>query len=279
MEVKEIIKTKDIKAKKKFGQNFLIDQNILNKIVDASNIENKNVIEIGPGLGSLTNLLVKKAKKLVCYEIDVDMINILKEEYNIYNNIEILHKNFLNINLNSEINQYFNNEDVVVVSNLPYYITTAILTKILEETKKVKSIIVMVQKEVAYRLCGKPSTKDYNSLSVLIQYYTNPCILFNVSPKCFIPAPDVDSTVIKLELKDELPVLLNESFFLKFNRIIFSQRRKTLYNNIKSNYNLTKEEIEKVILNNNLSLTVRAEALSVEQIIKLSDDLYSTINK
>ncbi len=279
MEVKEIIKTKDIKAKKKFGQNFLIDQNILNKIVDASNIENKNVIEIGPGLGSLTKLLVKKAKKLVCYEIDVDMINILKEEYNIYNNIEILHKDFLNINLNSEINQYFNNEDVVVVSNLPYYITTAILTKILEETKKVKSIIVMVQKEVAYRLCGKPSTKDYNSLSVLIQYYTNPCILFNVSPKCFIPAPDVDSTVIKLELKDELPVLLNESFFLKFNRIIFSQRRKTLYNNIKSNYNLTKEEIEKVILNNNLSLTVRAEALSVEQIIKLSDDLYSTINK
>lgn len=279
MEVKEIIKTKDIKAKKKFGQNFLIDQNILNKIVDASNIENKNVIEIGPGLGSLTNLLVKKAKKLVCYEIDVDMINILKEEYNIYNNIEILHKDFLNINLNSEINQHFNNEDVVVVSNLPYYITTAILTKILEETKKVKSIIVMVQKEVAYRLCGKPSTKDYNSLSVLIQYYTNPWILFNVSPKCFIPAPDVDSTVIKLELKDELPVLLNESFFLKFNRIIFSQRRKTLYNNIKSNYSLTKEEIEKVILNNNLSLTVRAEALSVEQIIKLSDDLYSTINK
>lgn len=279
MEIKEIIKTNDIKAKKKFGQNFLIDQNILNKIVDASNIENKNVIEIGPGLGSLTNLLVKKAKKLVCYEIDVDMINILEKEYNIYNNIEILHKDFLNINLNSEIKKHFNNEEVVVVSNLPYYITTAILTKILEETKKVKSIIVMVQKEVAYRLCGKPSTKDYNSLSVLIQYYTNPCILFNVSPKCFIPAPDVDSTVIKLELKEELPALLSESFFLRFNRIIFSQRRKTLYNNIKSNYNLTKEEIEKVILNNNLSPTVRAEALSVEQIIKLSDGLYSTIIK
>lgn len=279
MEIKEIIKNNNIIAKKKFGQNFLIDKNILNKIVDASNIDNLNVIEIGPGLGSLTNLLVQKAKKLVCYEIDVDMVNILNDNYNSYNNIEIIHEDFLKLDLNKEIDNHFNGEDVVVVSNLPYYITTAILTKILEETKKIKKIIVMVQKEVALRLTGKPSTKDYNSLSVLIQYYTISNLLFNVSPKCFVPAPEVESSVVSLELKDELPFLLNEDFFLKFNRNIFSQRRKTLYNNIKSNYNLSKELIEQLILSNNLSLTVRAESLSVDEIIKLSDCLYNTINK
>lgn len=279
MEIKEIIKNNNIIAKKKFGQNFLIDKNILNKIVESSNIDNLNVIEIGPGLGSLTNLLVKKAKKLVCYEIDSDMINILNNQYQTYNNIKIINEDFLKLDLNKEINNHFNGEDVVVVSNLPYYITTAILTKILEETKKIKKIIVMVQKEVALRLTGKPSTKDYNSLSVLIQYYTEAKLLFNVSPKCFVPAPDVESSVISLDLKEELPSLLNEDFFLKFNRNIFSQRRKTLYNNIKANYNLSKDLIEKVILDNNLSLTVRAENLTVDEILKLSDYLYNTINK
>lgn len=279
MEIKEIIKNNNIIAKKKFGQNFLIDKNILNKIVESSNIDNLNVIEIGPGLGSLTSLLVKKAKKLVCYEIDSDMINILNNQYQTYNNIKIINEDFLKLDLNKEINNHFNGEDVVVVSNLPYYITTAILTKILEETKKIKKIIVMVQKEVALRLTGKPSTKDYNSLSVLIQYYTEAKLLFNVSPKCFVPAPDVESSVISLDLKEELPSLLNEDFFLKFNRNIFSQRRKTLYNNIKANYNLSKDLIEKVILDNNLSLTVRAENLTVDEILKLSDYLYNTINK
>lgn len=278
MEVRDIIIKEKIKAKKNFGQNFLVDQNILKKIVDATDIDGKNVIEIGPGLGSLTSLLVKKAKKLVCYEIDKDMIEVLKREYSDKTNITILHNDFLKVDIQQDIKQYFNNENVILVANLPYYITTAILTKILEETNKIKKIVVMVQKEVAMRLSGKPSTKDYNSLSVLIQYYTNVKTLFNVSPKCFIPAPDVESSVISITLKDEKLQLENEEFFLKFNRSIFIQRRKTLYNNIKTAYPLSKETIENILLSNDLPLTVRAENLTVEQIVKLSNDIYITIN-
>ena len=193
--------------------------------------------------------------------------------------IEIIHQDFLKINIQDEIKKHFGNESVVLVANLPYYITTAILTKILEETKMIELIIVMVQKEVALRLAGKPSTKDYNSLSVLMQYYTDVKMLFNVAPTCFIPAPEVESTVIEIKLKQDRLPLINEEFFLKFNRNIFIQRRKTLYNNIKSAYPLSKEIIEDIIKKNNLPLTVRSEALNVEQIVKLSNDVYSTLNK
>lgn len=273
MNIKEIIKNEGIIAKKKFGQNFLTDQNILNKIVMNAEIENKNVIEIGPGIGSLTQYLVEKAKKVVCYEIDSDMVNILNNYFQNYSNLTILEQDFLKCNLQKELKEHFNNEEVIVVANLPYYITTAILTKIIEEGQNVKSIVVMVQKEVAERLCGKPSTKDYNSLSVLIQYYMDASILFDVSPKCFIPEPNVTSAVIKLTRKSELLELKDEAFFLKFNRLIFSMRRKTLYNNIKNSLNLSKEEIESILLKNNLNVNVRAENLTVEQIVKLSNDL------
>ena len=193
MNIKELIINENIKAKKKFGQNFLIDGNVLTNIVTKADIKNKNVIEIGPGLGSLTEYLIKDAKKVVCYEIDTDMVDILTKRYNNNDVVTILHQDFLKVNLKEDIYKYFKDEEVIVVANLPYYITTAILTKILEETKQVKRIVVMVQKEVAMRLSGKPSTKDYNSLSVLIQYYTNVKILFNVSPKSFIPALSASS--------------------------------------------------------------------------------------
>ena len=279
MEIRNIIIKENIKAKKNFGQNFLIDQNILNKIVNANDLQAKNIIEIGPGLGSLTGLLAERAKKLVCYEIDKDMVEVLMKRYTNNDKIEIIHQDFLKINIQDEIKKHFGNESVVLVANLPYYITTAILTKILEETKMIELIIVMVQKEVAMRLAGKPSTKDYNSLSVLMQYYTDVKMLFNVAPTCFIPAPEVESTVIEIKLKQDRLPLINEEFFLKFNRNIFIQRRKTLYNNIKSAYPLSKEIIEDIIKKNNLPLTVRSEALNVEQIVKLSNDVYSTLNK
>ena len=279
MEIRDIIIKENIKAKKNYGQNFLVDQNILKKIVESTNLENQNIIEIGPGLGSLTDFLAQKAKKLVCYEIDKDMIAVLSKRFDKNEKINIIHQDFLKIDIQKEIEKYFQNEDVILVANLPYYITTAILTKVLEETKQIKQIIVMVQKEVAMRLAGKPSTKDYNSLSVLIQYYTDTKILFNVSPKCFIPAPEVESSVISITLKKEKFNVLNEAFFLKFNRNIFTQRRKTLYNNIKVAYDMSKEQIESVLKNNNLPLTVRAESLTVEQIVKLYNDIYITINK
>lgn len=274
MNIKELIIRENIKAKKKFGQNFLIDNNVLNNIITKSEITNKNVIEIGPGLGSLTEYLIKDAKKLVCYEIDKDMVDILNERYISNEKVLILFKDFLKANLQEDIKKYFNDEEVIVVANLPYYITTAILTKILEETKQIKRIVVMVQKEVAMRLSGKPSTKDYNSLSVLIQYYTNVKQLFNVSPKSFIPQPEVDSSVIMIERKDLLQEVINEEYFLKFNRAIFSQRRKTLSNNLKQNFKYDQPLINKILSSFNLSLSVRAESLTVEQIVNLSNEFY-----
>ncbi|MCI6508253.1 MAG: 16S rRNA (adenine(1518)-N(6)/adenine(1519)-N(6))-dimethyltransferase RsmA [Bacilli bacterium] len=271
MDIKRIIINEQIKAKKQYGQNFLINKNILTKIVDCSNIENKNVIEVGPGLGSLTEYLLQKAKKVVCYEIDSDMVKILNSNFN-NTNLTILQSDFLKVDLKQDINDYFDNEEVTLVANLPYYITTAILTKVLEESKKVGKIVVMVQKEVAKRLAGKPSTKDYNSLSVLIQYYMEAHILFNVSPKSFIPEPAVDSSVILLERKKQTLPLTNEAFFLKFNRAIFVQRRKTIYNNLKSSFGYNKEMIESILIKHNLSLNVRAEELTVEQIVSLSND-------
>lgn len=272
MNVREIIQRDNIKAKKHFGQNFLVDLNILKKIISSSKPDNENVIEIGPGLGSLTEYLQPVSKKLVCYEIDDDMIDILNERFPDKDNLTILKQDFMNVNVDKDISTYFNNEDVILVANLPYYITTAILTKVLTETPKVKRIYVMVQKEVAQRLSGKPSTKDYNSLSVFIQYYTNVRMLFNVPPQSFIPAPNVDSTVIEIIRKDELIPLHNEKFFHKFVQSIFSQRRKTMYNNIKNNFKFTKEQIEDIYNKNNISLNVRSEALTVEQIANLSND-------
>lgn len=279
MEIIELIKKENIKAKKKFGQNFLIDNNVLNNIVTKSEIENQNVIEIGPGLGSLTNHLIKSAKKVICYEIDKDMVDILEERYKENEKIKIIFNDFLKIDLKKDIYEHFNNEDVIVVANLPYYITTAILTKILEETNQIRKIVVMVQKEVAMRLSGKPSTKDYNSLSVLIQYYTNVKTLFNVSPKSFIPAPEVDSSVILIERKETLQHLESEEYFLKFNRVIFTQRRKTLSNNLKTGFKYSQELIEEILSKNNLQPTVRSESLTVEQIAKLANDFYLSTNK
>lgn len=271
MNVREIIQRDSIKAKKHFGQNFLIDQNILKKIITSSNPTGANVIEIGPGLGSLTEYLLPEAKKLVCYEIDDDMISILHERFDGLDNLTVLKQDFMEVDINKDIDKYFDGEDVILVANLPYYITTAILTKILTETSKVKRIYVMVQKEVAMRLSGKPSTKDYNSLSVFIQYYTNVKMLFNVPPKSFIPAPNVDSSVIEIIRKENLDFVKDEHAFHKFVQAIFSQRRKTLYNNIKNNYKLSKEEIEERLAQNDIEPNRRAESLTVEQIVKLSN--------
>ena len=271
-----ILDVNDIKVKKKFGQNFLHDENILNKIASATDINDGNIIEIGPGLGFLTKKLAPKAKKMISYEIDIEMVEYLNENFKEYQNLKIVNKDFLKVDLQQEIAKEFNNEQVILIANLPYYITTAILTKILEETDKVDTMIVMMQKEVALRITGKPSTKDYNSLSVLIQYFTDAKLLFNVSPNCFYPAPEVESSVIEVKRKEKITnPAINLEFFLKFNRNVFAQRRKTLMNNLQNSYKIEKQIFIDALNELQLPLTVRAENLTVDQIVNLANYIYS----
>lgn len=273
-QVKKILEQNDIIVKKQYGQNFLLDDNILKNIVKSAELKkDTNVIEIGPGLGFLTNYLQQATTNVLCYEIDEQMVEHLNE---LNYNISIINDDFLKRNLNKDFKNIFDNSNnITLVANLPYYITTPILLKVLEETTRIDKMIVMMQTEVAKRLCGKPSTKDYNALSVLIQYFTNPRIIFNVSPKSFFPEPNVESSVVMIEKKEEpLLEVKNLDFFLKFNRNIFSQRRKTLYNNIQKVYNYDKELIKKIIKENNLDESVRSEELDVSQIVKLANDFY-----
>lgn len=273
-QVKKILEQNDIIVKKQYGQNFLLDDNILKNIVKSAELKkDTNVIEIGPGLGFLTNYLQQATTNVLCYEIDEQMVEHLNE---LNYNISIINDDFLKRNLNKDFKNIFDNSNnITLVANLPYYITTPILLKVLEETTRIDKMIVMMQTEVAKRLCGKPSTKDYNALSVLIQYFTNPRIIFNVSPKSFFPEPNVESSVVMIEKKEEpLLEVKNLDFFLKFNRNIFSQRRKTLYNNIQKAYNYDKELIKKIIEENNLDESVRSEELDVSQIVKLANDFY-----
>lgn len=273
-QVKKILEQNDIIVKKQYGQNFLLDDNILKNIVKSAELKkDTNVIEIGPGLGFLTNYLQQATTNVLCYEIDEQMVEHLNE---LNYNISIINDDFLKRNLNKDFKNIFDNSNnITLVANLPYYITTPILLKVLEETTRIDKMIVMMQTEVAKRLCGKPSAKDYNALSVLIQYFTNPRIIFNVSPKSFFPEPNVESSVVMIEKKEEpLLEVENLDFFLKFNRNIFAQRRKTLYNNIQKAYNYDKGLIKKIIKENNLDESVRSEELDVSQIVKLANDFY-----
>ena len=273
-QVKKILEQNDIIVKKQYGQNLLLDDNILKNIVKSAELKkDTNVIEIGPGLGFLTNYLQQATTNVLCYEIDEQMVEHLNE---LNYNISIINDDFLKRNLNKDFKNIFDNSNnITLVANLPYYITTPILLKVLEETTRIDKMIVMMQTEVAKRLCGKPSTKDYNALSVLIQYFTNPRIIFNVSPKSFFPEPNVESSVVMIEKKEEpLLEVENLDFFLKFNRNIFAQRRKTLYNNIQKAYNYDKGLIKKIIKENNLDESVRSEELDVSQIVKLANDFY-----
>ena len=275
-EVKQILNQYEATVKKQFGQNFLMDNNIINKICDVSNISKEvNVIEIGPGLGFLTEELKKRANKVMCYEIDADMVKVVTNRFGTDDNVIIKYQDFLKAKIDSDIENYLGDLPVIVVANLPYYITTAILVKILEESKYIKQMTVMMQLEVADRICGKPSTKDYNSLSVLMQYYTDCKLAIKVGAGCFYPEPNVDSAVVLVKYKEEIEnKALDEEYFKKFNRIVFAQRRKTLSNNLKCGFGYSKDLIDEILLNNNISLTIRTEALSVNDIVKLSNDFY-----
>ena len=198
--VKKLLEENNLAVKKQYGQNFLVDDNIIQNICDKAEItKDISVIEIGPGLGSLTDVIASKCKKLICYEIDKGLANILKDRYK-DSNVEIIEADFLKRDIETDINTYFQKEDIYVISNLPYYITTNILVRLIETKKYYKRLVLMMQKEVADRICGKSGTKDYNSLSVFIQFYAKAKPIIQVPPTCFYPAPDVNSTVVRFDI-------------------------------------------------------------------------------
>ena len=266
MNQKEFIKDYDFKFKKKFGQNFITDDNILNNIVDSANIDEETlVIEIGCGAGALTKKLVNVAKKVIGYEIDETLKPILSTIVG----ADIIFCDFLKRNVKKDLEKYSYNK-LYVIANLPYYITTPIITKIIDDKLKVDKIVVMVQKEVGDRFSAKPNSKDYNSLTLFIDYYFNVKKLFVVSKNVFIPKPNVDSVVVLFEKKNKKYDVINERIFFKLIRDSFKQKRKTLKNNLKDyDFDLIKE----VLTENNFSENVRAEALPIEMFVKISNRL------
>ncbi len=273
----EILQKYQFNFQKKFGQNFLIDNHVLNKIMKASDMTKEDVVlEIGPGIGTLTQYLAEAAKKVIAVEIDGSLLPVLEETLQNYDNVKVIHGDILQMNLNKLIEEENAGRPVKVVANLPYYITTPIIMSLLEGHIPVKSATVMVQKEVAERMRAKPGTKDYGALSLAIQYYTEPYIAANVPPNCFLPRPRVGSAVICLRLHENPPVSVeNEDLLFKIIRASFNQRRKTLINGLcnAANLTFTREQIREALRELSLPEEVRGERLSLEQFSQFSNIL------
>ena len=262
----KIIK-KEFKAKKYFGQNFLKDPNIANKIVELSLVNNNTtVIEVGPGMGSLTIPLLEKAKEVIVYEIDKDIVPILEENTKEYTNLKIIAGDDLKEDI-SWINDI--DGEVISVSNLPYYITSPIISKFLDEAKNIKRMYFMVQKEVAERISAKVGTKDYNAFSILTQYEADTKTVLNVKRTSFSPAPNVDRAIIEIKRKDNQIKPHNEELFKKIVYQSFKERRKTLLNNLSAMCN--KEELQDLLNKVNIDSSLRAESLSIDDFINLSN--------
>lgn len=267
--------------KKSLGQNFLIDTNILHRIVDFADIdENSGAIEIGPGIGALTEQLARRSKKVVAFEIDQRLLPILSDTLSPYENVKVIHKDILEADVQEVIDtEFINFVDLMVVANLPYYVTTPIIMKLLEEQIPIRGIVCMLQKEVADRISAKPGTKEYGSLSIAVQYYTKAETVMIVPKTVFVPQPNVDSAVIRLTRREKPAVIVkDEKFFFQVTRASFAQRRKTLLNNLTSQLQDGKQKKEEIISALNtagIDPTRRGETLSVEEFGKLSDELYT----
>lgn len=277
---KQIIKKYNFIFKKNFGQNFLVDENVLNKIINAAEIKNTDIIiEIGPGIGTLTRCLAKKAKKVIAIEIDKNLIPVLNETLIDFKNIDIINNDILKVDIKNIVEKNKNN-DVKIVANLPYYITTPIIMNILENNISVKSITVMIQKEVAYRMQANVGTKDYGALSLIVQYFAKPYLVANVPQNCFMPRPNVDSAVINLEILKEAPVNVNDlSLMFKIIKIAFSQRRKTLLNCIfnSKNFNFDKETILQILNLACIDEQIRGEKLTLQDFANLTNIILNFI--
>ena len=271
-----ILEKYGIRARKKYGQNFLIDANVIRGIIDAAQITKDDcVLEIGPGIGSMTQLLSEAAGRVVCVEIDESLRPVLSETLEDCGNVKILWQDILKTDLRGICDEYNEGKPLKVVANLPYYVTTPILMQLLEPKNVFRSIPVMVQKEVADRIRSGPENKEYGALSLAVQYYAEPEAVMTVSPSCFIPRPGVDSSVLCLKAYAEPPVECSEKVMFGLIRAAFNQRRKTLANAISHGYCLggkqyTREEVTEALEEIGMPAAVRGEALSLEQFAQLS---------
>ena len=280
-ETKYLMQKYHISANKNLGQNFLIEEQVVESIVAASQIEEDDiVIEIGPGLGTLTQKLLQKAKKVIAIELDSRMIEILKDRFALYDNLIVLNEDVLKINFDKLLEeQNAKKEQVKIVANLPYYITTPIVMKLLEDKVPAISITVMVQKEVADRLIELPGQKNTGAITYCVYYYCEPEEILKVPSKSFTPEPQVESKVIKLNIREKPPVELeNEQLFFKIIKASFMQRRKTLLNGLSNSSIASKEILKQILVKMGLTENVRGEDLSIEQFAKLANSLNSIKN-
>lgn len=271
-----ILKKYNITASKSLGQNFLINDEVIEKTVESASITDEDlVIEIGPGLGTLTSKLLEKAKKVIAIELDTRMLKILNERFSLYSNFEIINDDVLKVNLKQIIEEEKNNnniKNVKVVANLPYYITTPIIMKLLEDNLDIESITVMVQKEVAKRLAAEPGSKLAGAITYSVKYYCDTEEIIEVPNDSFIPAPEVDSEVIKLSLRKEPQVdVQNKEMFFKLIKVSFMQRRKTFLNGVSNSGLVEKEKLKNILEELEINENVRGENLSLEQFAKISD--------
>lgn len=278
----EVLKKHQFTFQKKFGQNFLIDPHVLDKIISAAEITKEDfVLEIGPGIGTMTQYLAEAAREVTAVEIDRNLIPILAETLSAYDNVQIINEDVLKLDLAALAKERNGGKPIKVVANLPYYITTPIIMGLFEGGVPIESITVMVQKEVAMRMQAGPGTKDYGALSLAVQYYAKPYLAANVPPNCFMPRPNVGSAVIRLTRYEEPPVKAkDEQLMFALIRASFNQRRKTLQNGLNNSQELsfTKEQIAEAIEKMGLPPSVRGEALTLEQFAKLSDLLAAEKN-
>lgn len=271
----EVIQKYEFAFQKKFGQNFLIDTHVLDKIIRAAGVTKEDmVLEIGPGIGTMTQCLAEAAGRVVAVEIDSNLIPILKDTLKDYDNITVINEDILKVDIKKLAEEYNGGRPIKVVANLPYYITTPIIMGLFESEVPIDNITVMVQKEVADRMQTGPGSKDYGALSLAVQYYAEPYIVANVPPNCFIPRPNVGSAVIRLTRHQKPPVEVKDSgLMFRLIRASFNQRRKTLQNGLNNSSELhySKEQIARAIESLGVSATVRGEALTLEQFARLAN--------
>ena len=273
----EVIQKYQFDFRKKFGQNFLIDNHILDKIIDAADLTRDDcVLEIGPGIGTMTQRLAEEAGEVIAVEIDQNLIPILDETLADYDNVTVLNEDILKVDIHQIVEER-GGRPVKVVANLPYYITTPIIMALFESHVPLSSVTIMVQREVADRMCVGPGTKEYGALSLAVQYYAKPEIITKVSAACFMPKPNVDSTVIRLTRYEKPPVeARDEAWLFAIIRAAFNQRRKTLVNSIANaaNLDVSRQQVEAVLTEMGLPAAIRGEALTLEQFAELSGRLY-----
>ena len=273
----EVLQKYHFNFQKKFGQNFLINTSILEEIIDAAEITREDfVLEIGPGIGTMTQYLCEAAREVVAVEIDTNLIPILGDTLSAYDNVEVMNADILKVDIAKLADERNGGKPIKVVANLPYYITTPIIMSLFESHVPLKSLTVMVQKEVALRMQAGPGTKDYGALSLAVQYYASPYLAANVPPNCFMPRPNVGSAVIRLTRFEETPVQVkDEKLLFRLIRASFNQRRKTLQNGLVNSQELdfTKEQVAAAIATLGVSPSVRGEALTLEQFAALANAL------